>query len=71
MPSKTAKQARFMAMCAHSPGKAKGKCPPQKVSREFNQADKGGKLLRQPRKSKPGPKELQARAMRARNPYQM
>lgn len=39
MPSKTAKQARFMAMCAHSPGSAKGKCPPKSVAREFNQAD--------------------------------
>ena len=38
MPSKTAKQARFMAACAHGAGY--GKCPPKKVAREFNQADK-------------------------------
>ena len=40
MPSKSAKQARFMAMCAHTPGAAKGKCPPKSVAKEFNQADK-------------------------------
>lgn len=38
MPSKTRKQAKFMAACAHGAGyKA---CPPKKVAREFNQADK-------------------------------
>ena len=35
MPAKTERQARFMRMCAHSPGKARGKCPPKKVAREF------------------------------------
>lgn len=44
MPSKTRKQARFMAACAHSAGYAS--CPPAKVAKEFNQADKGGKLLK-------------------------
>jgi len=44
MPSKTAKQARFMAACAHGAGYKK--CPPDKVSKEFNQADKGGALLK-------------------------
>lgn len=39
MPSKTPKQARFMAACAHG-AKLRKKCPPRKVSREFNQADK-------------------------------
>jgi len=40
MPSKTAKQARFMAACAHG-WKPKGKkCPPMKVAKEFNRADK-------------------------------
>jgi hypothetical protein len=41
MPSKTAKQARFMRMCASTRGrkKAKGKCPPQSVAREFTRAD--------------------------------
>lgn len=48
MPSKTAKQARLMAACAHG---AKYKaCPSPKVAREFNQADKGGKLLRRKKK---------------------
>ena len=43
MPSKTRKQARFMAACAHGAGYSS--CPPAKVSKEFNQADKGGGLL--------------------------
>jgi hypothetical protein len=43
MPSKTQKQARFMAACAH--GSGYDKCPPKKVAREFNQADKGTKML--------------------------
>ncbi len=36
MPAKTKRQQRFMAMCSHSPGKAKGKCPPKKVAQEFS-----------------------------------
>ena len=45
MPSKTAKQARFMQGCAHSPRAMKGKCPPAKVAKEFARADarKGSK----------------------------
>jgi hypothetical protein len=43
MPSKSAKQARFMAACAHGAGYES--CPPQKVSNEFNQADKGTGIL--------------------------
>jgi len=43
MPSKSAKQARFMAACSHGAGYAS--CPPQKVSSEFNQADKGTGIL--------------------------
>lgn len=39
MPSVSEKQRRFMAMCAHSPGKARGKCPPKAVAKEFNRAD--------------------------------
>ncbi len=42
MPSKTAKQARFMAACAH--GAKYKSCPPAKVSKEFNKADKGTKI---------------------------
>ena len=53
MPSSTAKMARFMAMCAHSPGAAHGKCPPAKVAKEFNQADKGGALLKKKISRKP------------------
>lgn len=44
MPSKTESQARFMAACNHGAGYAS--CPPANVSREFNEADKGGALLR-------------------------
>jgi hypothetical protein len=42
MPSKTAKQKRFMAMCASPKGrkKAKGKCPPMKVAKKYASADK-------------------------------
>jgi hypothetical protein len=43
VPSKTAKQARFFAACAH--GADYASCPPAEVSHEFNQADKGSALL--------------------------
>jgi hypothetical protein len=43
MPSKTPSQARLMAAAAHTKGGYGG--VPQKVGKEFNQADKGGKLL--------------------------
>jgi hypothetical protein len=42
MPAKTKKQQRFMAMCAHTPSKAKGKCPPKKVAREFSRSRTSG-----------------------------
>jgi len=48
MPSKTKKQARFMAMCSHSGGGNAGSgppCPPKAVAQKFNKADEGGKLL--------------------------
>ena len=48
MPSKSAKQARFMAACAHDAGYAS--CPPAKVSKEFNKADEGTGILKQPHK---------------------
>ena len=38
MPSKSKAQARFMAACSHGAGY--DSCPPAKVSKEFNQADK-------------------------------
>lgn len=40
MPAKTKRQQRFMAMCAHSPEKAYGKCPSKKVAREFSHMPK-------------------------------
>lgn len=48
MPSKTAKQARLMAACAH--GAKYKSCPDVKVAKEFNSADKGGKLLKRKRR---------------------
>lgn len=45
MPSTSEKQARFMAAAAHSPSFAKRVGISQSVARDFNQADKGSKLL--------------------------
>lgn len=43
MPSKSDKQARFMAACAHGAGYKS--CPSSKVAKEFNKADqKSGRL---------------------------
>lgn len=39
MPSKSAKQKRFMAASAHSPSFAKKAGISQKVAKEFNRAD--------------------------------
>lgn len=39
MPSVSAKQARTMAAAAHNPAFAKKVGIPQKVAKEFNQAD--------------------------------
>lgn len=39
MPSKSAKQRRTMAAAAHNPAFAKKVGIPQKVAREFNEAD--------------------------------
>ena len=44
MPSKTKAQARLMAACAHGSGYKS--CPPAKVAREFNQADKKSGILK-------------------------
>lgn len=46
MPSKSVKQARTMAAAAHNPVFAKKVGIPPKVAKEFNQADKGKRLLR-------------------------
>jgi hypothetical protein len=43
MPSKSESQARLMAAAAHTQGGFGG--VPQSVGEDFNQADKGGKLL--------------------------
>ncbi len=50
MPSKSPKQARFMAACSHGAGYKS--CPPAKVSKEFNQADKGSGILKAKRQAK-------------------
>jgi hypothetical protein len=39
MPAKTKRQQRFMAMCS-TRAKAKGKCPPAKVAKEFRHLKK-------------------------------
>jgi hypothetical protein len=44
MPSKTKKQAKLMAACAHGAGYAS--CPPDKVSKDFNRADKKTGILK-------------------------
>jgi hypothetical protein len=51
MPSKSEAQARLMAAAAHTPGGYDG--VPQKVGKDFNQADKGGKLLSRAAKDRP------------------
>lgn len=61
MPSKSPKQARFMAACAHGANYAS--CPPAKVSKEFNQADKGSSML----KAKHSPATM-AKALKAAKP---
>lgn len=43
MPSKSESQARLMAAAAHTSGGYGG--VPQSVGQDFNQADKGGKML--------------------------
>ena len=48
MPSKTKKQARLMAACSH--GADHPNCPPAKVAKEFNKADKGTGILKGKRK---------------------
>ena len=44
MPSKTKKQAKFMAACSH--GAKYESCPTMKVSKEYNQADKKSGILK-------------------------
>jgi hypothetical protein len=54
MPSKSAKQARLMAAAAHSPSFAKRVGVPMKVAKEFNAADKGGRLIKRAMKGRRG-----------------
>ena len=42
MPAKSAKQQRYMAICAKNPGKARKKCPPKATARKFARKPKGG-----------------------------
>lgn len=44
MPSKSAKQHRYMEMIAHDPAAAKREGVPQSVGKEFAEADKGKKF---------------------------
>lgn len=52
MPSKSPSQARLMAGAAHNAGFAKKAGVAQKVAKEFNKADKGGKMIAQAMKRK-------------------
>lgn len=44
MPSKSKAQAKLMSACAHGAGYKS--CPPAKVAKEFNQADKAAGILK-------------------------
>ena len=46
MPAKSEAQRKFMGMCSTSEGrsKAKGKCPPMSVAKEYAHATKNKKL---------------------------
>lgn len=61
MPSETTKQARTMAAAAHDPAFAEKVGIPQKVAKDFNQADKGGALLSQ---------AMRSRHLRSRKPVE-
>lgn len=52
-PSKTPKQARFMAAAAHDPAFRKRVGIPKKVAVEFNQADAGTGIIRGKAKAAP------------------
>ena len=53
MPSRSAKQHRFMAMIAHDPAAAKRLGVPQSVGKDFVEADKG-KTFKGKRHGRPG-----------------
>jgi hypothetical protein len=50
MPSKSAKQHRFMELIAHGGKPRGGKGPSQAVAREFVEADKGKTFTKKPTK---------------------
>ena len=52
MPSKSAAQARLMAMVAHNPGMAAKTGVPTGVAQEFNQADAKTGILRKKKPKK-------------------
>ena len=52
MPSKSVKQARTMAAAAHDPKFAKKVGIPEKVAKEFNQADAGTGIIAKKQKRK-------------------
>lgn len=54
MPSKSPAQARLMAAAAHDKGFAKRAGVPQKVAREFNQADAGTGIIKPKKAHAPG-----------------
>lgn len=65
MPSSSGKQHRFMEMVAHDPAAAKRVGVPQKVGKEFAQADKGKKFAG---KKKGAAKKSAAKTMYPDNP---
>ncbi len=52
MPSKSKAQARLMAAAAHDTAFAKRAGVPQSVAKEFNAADKGGRMQKQAMQAK-------------------
>jgi len=54
MPSKSPKQERFMAGCAH--GMKSDKCPPKRVAQEFNMADQRKDKKKKEKSEKPKPR---------------
>jgi hypothetical protein len=64
MPSKSKKQARMMAGAAHNPAFAKKVGVPTKVAKEFNAADKGGKMLKGKKKKSGMSDEKMLKGMR-------
>ncbi len=49
MPAKSKRQQEFMAICEHTPGKARGKCPSHAVAAEFSHKPAGGYFARDER----------------------